>query len=74
MNRIPLSLRLLPTPSPYDIPPEITHLEETHRNFPIVHMLLPNGMEEESKLVLTPHSSSKEESLELKKYSVVSNS
>lgn len=64
----PPSLHPLPTSSPYDIPPEITHHEETHRNLPTVHMLLPNGMEEESKFVLTPHSYSKEESMELKKY------
>lgn len=70
----PPSLRPLPTSSPYDIPPEITHLEETHRNFPIVHMLLPNGTKGESKFVLTPHSYSKEESMKLKKYSIVSNS
>lgn len=32
----------IPTP-PNAIPPEITHLEETHSRFPTVHMLLPNG-------------------------------
>lgn len=61
-------------PSPCDIPPEITHLEETHRSLPIVHMLLPNGIEGESKFVLTTLSYSKEEALELNKYSTVSNS
>lgn len=28
---------------PNALPSEITHLEETHSSFPIVHMLLPNG-------------------------------
>lgn len=37
-------------------------------------MLLTNGIEEESKFVLTTLSYSKEEALELNKYSTVSNS
>lgn len=73
-NRIPPSLRPLCTSSPYDIPPKITHLEETHRSLPIVHMLLPNGIEGESKFVLTTLSYSKEEALELNKYPTISNS
>lgn len=53
----PPSLHPLPTPSPFDIPPEIIHLEETQRSLPIVHMLLPHATEGESKFVLTPPTS-----------------
>lgn len=50
----PPSLRPHPHPHPLAIPPEITHLEETHSRFPIVHMLLPNGSGGESKFTLIP--------------------
>lgn len=62
----------LPAPSPPPpnaIPPEITHLEETHSQpFPMVHMLLPNGTGCESKFALTPRCYTKPESLRFKTF------